>query len=161
MDQWDKNMEYLEAYADVSLDELDETEEEVNRELDILDLDYMARESGEKPVNEWVRQDFKDLLYQYPRLRHWRTCELQAVFLTYKETINHVEYYQRGSMEETWQRIANDGPLWYEFAAPPSVRLGRRRGSEYAYQRWEMENERLWRLYHRLQPSNSCLLILH
>lgn len=114
MDQWFKNMEYLEAYGDASLDDIDA--EEISRELDILDLQRMARENGEKPVNEWVRTDFKDLLHQYPRLRHWRTCELQAVFLNHVETIDHVDYYKRLSMMETWERLANGGPFNYDLA---------------------------------------------
>ena len=114
MGQWFKNMEYLEAYGDASLDEIDA--EEISRELDILDLQRMARENGEKPANEWVRTDFKDLLHQYPRLRHWRTCELHAVSLTHVETIDHVDYYKRLSMMETWERLANGGPFNYDLA---------------------------------------------
>lgn len=148
MDQWFKNMEYLEAYEDASLDE--EDAEAINRELDIIDLDHAAREDGEKPANEWVREDFKDLLHQYPRLRHWRTSMLQAVFLNYVETINHVEYYKRSSMMEVWERLANGGPLCYEFTDPAAID----EESEYAFERRMMMVDRLWRLYHRLQPVN-------
>lgn len=154
MSQWDENMEYLEAYDDAHLDEIEDEAEEINRQLDIIDQDRIARENGEKPGNEWVRHDFKDLLHQYPRLRHWRTCELQAVFLNYTGTINHVEYYKRLSMMETWERIANGGPFNYDLATPAAID----EESEYAFERRELEVDRLWRLYHRLQPSNSCLL---
>lgn len=154
-DQWYKNMEYLKAYDDASLDEIEA--EEINRRLDILDLDHAARENGEKPVKEWDRTDFEDLLHQYPRLRHWRTRELQAVFLNYVETIDHVDYYKRLSMMETWERIGNGGPLGYEFTDPAAID----EESEYAFERRMMEVEKLCRLWHRLNPSTSCLLLLH
>ena len=154
-DQWFKNMEYLEAYEDASLDE--EEAEAINRKLDILDLDHAARENGEKPGNEWARADFKDLLHQYPRLRHWRTRELQACFLNYTGTINSVDYYKRLSVMETWERIANGGPFNYDLADPAAID----KDSEYAFQRREMMVDRLWRLYHRLHSSTSCLLLLH
>lgn len=156
-DQWFKNMEYLEAYDDACVDEIEDEAEEINRQLDIIDLDQMARENGEKPAAEWSRHDFKDLLRQYPRLRHWRTCELQAVFLNYVETINHVDYYKRLNMMETWERIDNGGPFNYDLAEPAAID----KDSEYAFERREMEVARLWRLYHRLRPSTSCLLLLH
>lgn len=154
-DQWFKNMEYLEEYSDVSLDE--EDAEEINRELDILDLQHMARENGEKPAGEWTRQDFKDLLHQYPRVRHWRTSMLRAVFLNHVETIDSVDYYKRLSMMEKWERLANGGPLGYEFTDPAAIN----KESEYTFERRMMMVDRLWRLYHRLQPSTSCLLLLH
>ena len=131
MGQWFKNMEYLEAYDDAALDTIEDDAEAINKQLDIIDRDRMARENGEKSVKEWERTDFKDLLHQYPRLRHWRTSKLQAVFLNHVETIDHVDYYKRLSMMETWERIDNGGPFNYDLADPAAID----KESEYAFER--------------------------
>ncbi len=154
----DRAYEYWEALEENDMLAMAEDEAEaINRELNILDLERMVRENGEKPAAEWTRTDFKDLLHQYPRLRHWRTRELRAVFLNHVGTIDSVDYYKRLSMMEKWERLANGGPLGYEFTDPAAIN----KESEYTFERRMMEVDRLWRLYHRLQPSTSCLLLLH
>lgn len=137
MSKWDENMEYLEAYDDASLDTVEEEEEwdeEVNRQLDILDQARMARENGEKPANEWVRRDFKDLLYQYPPLRGLRTSELQAAFLICEGTIDGVSYYKRMSLEYLRQWRGRSVPVYRLLAIP----------DRWCFQWWKMENRKLW-----------------
>ena len=73
------------------------------------------------------------------------------------EAIDSVEYYRRLSMEEVWQSAVNHDPFCYELATPAAID----KDSEYAFERRELEVDRLWRLYHRLHPSTSCLLLLH
>ena len=115
MGQWEENMEYLEAYDDAALDTIEDEEEwdeEVNRQLDILDRDRIARENGEKPIGEWSRRDFTDLLHDYPPLRGLRTYELRAAFLTCEETINGVGYYKRASLEYLQRWRARSVPVY-------------------------------------------------
>lgn len=152
-DQWFKNMEYLEEWDD--LEEEEEWDEEVNRQLDVLDQDRMARENGEKPAGEWLRADFKDLLHSYPKLRGLRTGELQALFLDYVETIDSVEYYRRVSMEQMLQNFSNDRAIWSMLAVRPGVEQQMRSAEddEYAFYRWDMELVKLYRVARSLHTS--------
>lgn len=52
MSQWDENMEYLEAYDDAHLDEIEDEAEENNRQLDIIDQDRIARENGDAGISK-------------------------------------------------------------------------------------------------------------
>lgn len=137
MGQWDENMEYLEAYDDAALDMIEEDAEAINRELDILDRDRMARENGEKPAREYTRRDFTNLLYQYPKIRHLRTRELRALFLDYGDIIDGVVYYKLGDLKDLQQRRA---PIWYGLAIP----------KYYSFERWDMAVEKLWKLWRTL-----------
>ena len=116
MGQWE------EAYDDAALDTIEDDAEAINKQLDILDRDRMARENGEKPAVEWSRQDFKDLLHRYPKLRHLRTCELCALFLVFEEQIGSVDYYKRGTMEQMRQCRAHSGPFIESNSDTPAVR---------------------------------------
>ena len=140
MSQWDDNMEYLEAYGDVSLDEIDA--EAINETLDILDRDRMAREKGEKPAREYTRRDFKDLLHRYPKVRHLRTCELQALLLTYGDIIDGVVYYKLGDLKDLQQRRA---PIWYGLAIP----------GYYSFERLDMMVEKLWKIRRNLEKTRE------
>lgn len=135
MSKWDENMEYLEAYDDASLDTVEEEEEwdeEVNRQLDILDQARMARENGEKPANEWLRTDFKDLLHDYPPLRGLRTSELQAAFLICEETIDGVSYYKRRSLEFLRRWRARSVPVYRLLLLP----------DRWFFKRWRMDQRK-------------------
>lgn len=146
MDQWDENMEYLEAYDDACLDEIEDEAEEINRQLDIISLDRMARENGEKPANEWLRTDFKDLLHSYPKLRHWHTRELRALFLDCMEYIDGVAYYKRLSMEDSLRRRDNGDPFWQDLAYPAVID----EDSDFAFYRRAGETAKLWKMWRHL-----------
>lgn len=137
-DQWFKNMEYLEEWDDPGEEE--EWDEEVNRQLDILDQDRMARENGEKPIGEWSRQDFKDLLHDYPLLRGLRTYELRGALLTCEETINGVGYCKRASLEYLQRWRARSVPVYRLLLLPDRWFFGR----------WRMAQRKLWRLWQNL-----------
>ena len=130
-------MEYLEAYDEIfaALDMIEDGTED--KQLDILDRDRIARESGEKPAAEWVRQDFKDLLYQYPKLRHLRTCELKALLLIWRHAIDGVVYYTIGDLKYLQQRYS---PIWYGLAIP----------GYYSCERRDMAVEKLWKIWRSL-----------
>lgn len=137
-DQWFKNMEYLEAYDDAHLNEIEA--EEINRILDNIEADRNARENGEKPANEWVRTDFKDLLRPNPKLRHLSTRELRAFFLRCEDYIDGIKYYERvsgGNLCDT------------DLAVPPIVRR-QMYENHYALQRWFFEDTKLWRIWRNL-----------
>lgn len=143
MSQWDENMEYLEAYDDAHFDEIEdeaEWDEEVNRQLDILDQARIARENGEKPIGEWSRQDFKDLLHDYPPLRGLRTYELRGALLTCEETINGVGYYKRASLEYIQRWRARSVPVYRLLLLPDRWFFGR----------WRMAQRKLQRIWQNL-----------
>lgn len=130
-----QEQEDLEAYDDAHLDTIEE--DEINRRLDILDQERMARENGEKPAGEWGRTDFKDLLHSYPKLRGLRTCELRAFFLRCEDYINGVKYYERVSGHNLYDT---------NLAVPPIVRR-QMYENPYALQRWWFEDEKLWKMW--------------
>ena len=136
MGQWE------EAYDDAALDTIEDDAEAINKQLDILDRDRMARENGEKPAVEWSRQDFKDLLHRYPKLRHLRTCELQALLLTLEDIIDGVVYYKLGGLKDLQQRRA---PIWCGLAIP----------KYYSFERWDMMVEKLWKMRQNLGKTRE------
>ena len=138
-------MEYLEDYGDMELDTVEYDAEAINKQLDMLDRDRMARENGEKPANEWTRKDFKDLLHAYPKTRHLRTCELCALFLVFEEQIGSVDYYKRGTMEQMRQCRAHGGPLFLSLAIP----------DYYSFERWNMKVEKLWKIWRNLGKTRE------
>ena len=144
-DQWFENMEYLEAYDDVCLDEIEEDPEEINDILDIIEADRMARENGEKPAAEWVRQDFKDLLHRYPKLRHLRTCELQALLLTWGDVIDGVVYYKLEDLKDLKDLQQRRDPIWYVLAIP----------KYYSFERLDMAVEKLWKIRRNLEKTRE------
>lgn len=132
-DQWFKNMEYLEEWDDPGEEE--EWDEEVNRQLDIIDQDRMARENGEKPIGEWSRRDFTDLLHDYPPLRGLRTYELRTSLLICEETIDGVSYYKRMSLEFLRRWRGHSVPVYNLLAIP----------DRWCFERWRMETRKIWR----------------
>lgn len=139
-DQWFKNMEYLEEWDDP--EEEEEWDEEVNRQLDIIDQDRIARENGAKPAREYTRRDFKDLLHRYPKLRHLRTCELQALLLTWGDVIDDVVYYKLGDLKDLQQRR---DPIWYVLAIP----------GYYSFERVNMMVEKLRKIWRNLEKTRE------
>lgn len=153
MSQWEENMEYLEAYDDAALDTIEDDAEAINKQLDILDRDRMARENGEKPVGEWRRTDFKDILHRYPKLRHLRTCELWALFLESTGTINEVFYAKRWSMEDARRECQNGRCPWFDVATW-TIESRMEESSDYGFQQLDTllvaEEEKLVKIWHRL-----------
>lgn len=137
-DQWFKDMEYLEEWDD--LEEEEEWDEEVNRRLDILDQDRIARENGEKPIGEWSRRDFKDLLHDYPPLRGLRTYELRLSLLTCEESIDGVTYCKRADLEYLQRWRGRSVPVYRLLLLP----------DHWFFERWRMVQRKLWRLWQNL-----------
>lgn len=159
-DQWLKNMEYLENYGDAELEgqeyvdqvyeyweSLDEAIE--GEEINVLSLDHMARENGEKPAGEWARTDFKDLLHRYPKLRGLKLKELWALFLQYTESIDEVIYCKRMSIEDVRKaRARGDGP--FTVLATWNLDIPEEEGYKYAFQLDEAEEKKLQRIWQKL-----------
>lgn len=133
-------MEYLENYDDAVLDTVEDDADAINKTLDILDRDRMARENGEKPIAEWSRQDFKDLFRQYPPLRGLRTSELQASLLICEETIDGVSYFKRRSLEFLRRWRGRSVPVYHLLVIP----------NRWCFEGWRMETRKLWRIWRNL-----------
>lgn len=151
----DRAYEYWEALEENDMLTMAEDEAEaINRELNILDLERMVRENGEKPAGEWTREDFKDLLRSNSKLRRLKLSELRALFLQYTEAIDSCIYCKRRTMAATREYRAQGGQPFYDLAtwtlANRSLDELEEEGYRYVFQIAEAEKKKLARIWRNL-----------
>ena len=106
------------------MDEWDDSDADdaVNEALNIVDLDRIARENGEKPADEWTRRDFRHLFRQHSELRELSTTALRALFLTPTRTVGGVLYCRRSDVREARRRRRQGEKPFYELDMSPAAR---------------------------------------
>lgn len=130
MDDWGEGMEYLEEYGDAEAEAMEDAaagaqgendaDAEINEALDHAEYDRIARENGEKPINEWTRRDFRHLIRYHAELRKLTTPELRALFLTPTRIVGDVLYCRRGNVQDVRKLRENAYLPMYRYAVPIS-----------------------------------------
>ena len=122
------------------MDEWDDSDSgAVSEALNIVDLDRIARENGEKPADEWTRRDFRNLLRHHSELRELSTMELRALFLIPMRTVG-VLYCRRSDVREARRRRHDGDEPFYDLGLPPAARWAA--GHAYPGARQWLEDEK-------------------
>ena len=133
------------------MDEWDDSDSgAVSEALNIVDLDRIARENGEKPADEWTRGDFRNLLRHHSELRELSTMELRALFLIPMRTVGGVLYCRRSDVREARRRRGNGEKPFYELDMSPAAVWAASNAYPGAFQWLEDEKRKLDEIWQNL-----------
>lgn len=153
MDDWDEGMEYLEEYGDAEAEAMEDAaagaqgendaDAAINEALDVVALDRESRDNGERPVDEWERYDYRNLLRHNPQLRGLNTVELDALFLMPTRTVGGVLYCRRCNVRDVRKRRSGGEKPFYELAITPAAAYAAGHAYPGAFQWLEDEKKKL------------------